>query len=233
MFQFKQFAVRDEASAMKVGTDGVLLGAWASVEGVRRAVDVGAGCGLIALMLAQRAPEATILGVDIDEACIDEARDNFAQSPWADRLEARAADFTTIDDIPAESIDLVVSNPPFFTAGVLPLSPGRQRARHADTLTLPLLISRAARLLTPQGRLAIIVPTQMGRQPAIQATLAGLHVQRVTHVHTTPTAVAKRTLWEFSRLVPSHPVDPQSLTIADTPGHYTPAYLSLTGDFYL
>ena len=122
-FRFKQFEVLNDRTAMKVGTDGVLLGAWCPVEGMTRVLDVGTGCGVIALMVAQRNNGALIEGIDVDEGAIDEAKLNFAASPWSERLTARLQDFNVLDV--EESYDLIVSNPPYFTNGVLPTGDAR------------------------------------------------------------------------------------------------------------
>jgi SAM-dependent methyltransferase len=132
MFRFKQFAVRQDRCPMKVGTDGVLLGAWAEVRpGDRRMLDVGTGTGLIALMLAQRSA-AWITAVDIDVECATQAAENFAASPWADRLDAVSVAVQRYD--PVEKFDLIVSNPPYYVDSLLSPDEGRNTARHAAGL---------------------------------------------------------------------------------------------------
>ena len=132
MFRFKQFAVRQDRCPMKVGTDGVLLGAWAEVRpGDRRMLDVGTGTGLIALMLAQRSA-ARITAVDIDVECATQAAENFAASPWADRLDAVSVAVQRYD--PVEKFDLIVSNPPYYVDSLLSPDEGRNTARHAAGL---------------------------------------------------------------------------------------------------
>ena len=118
VFKFKQFAVLNDRTAMKVGTDGVLLGAWCPVEGARRVLDVGTGCGVIALMVAHRNTDAVIDAIDIDHDAIDEATLNFANSPWSERLTAIEGDFNNLNT--AVGYDLIVSNPPYFTDSLLP-----------------------------------------------------------------------------------------------------------------
>ena len=117
IFRFKQFGVLNDKTAMKVGTDGVLLGAWCDVAGARRVLDVGTGCGLIALMVAQRNKGAAVTAIDIDDEAVGEARINIARSPWSDRVEALCVDFN--DFAAQEPYDLIVSNPPFFTEDVM------------------------------------------------------------------------------------------------------------------
>lgn len=229
VFRFKQFAVLNDRTAMKVGTDGVLLGAWCPVTGMRRVLDVGTGCGVIALMVAQRNPDAVIEGIDIDQAAIEEASINFERSPWSGRLTASVQDF---NDIAREaSYDLVVSNPPYFTHGVLPTGSARTAARHTGTLTYAQLIDGAARRLTPNGTLAMITPTDVEGAIIEAAAFASLPVRRLARVVPVEGAVPKRTLWQLSRH--DQPYHEDTLTIAHSDGTFTPEYIALTRDFYL
>ena len=156
MFRFKQFAVRQDRCPMKVGTDGVLLGAWAEVRpGDRRMLDVGTGTGLIALMLAQRSA-ARITAVDVDAECATQAAENFAASPWADRLDAVAVAVQRYD--PVERFDLIVSNPPYYVDSLLSPDEGRNTARHAAGLPFGELAAAVVRLLAPGGRFALVLP---------------------------------------------------------------------------
>ena len=154
VFRFKQFAVLNDRTAMKVGTDGVLLGAWCPVEGIHRVLDVGTGCGVIALMVAQRNSEAVITGIDIDEGAIEEAGLNYANSPWSERLTATLADFNDMKD--NDRFDLIVSNPPYFTNGVLPTGDARTTARHTGSLSYRQLIEGAS-LITRRSQEATII----------------------------------------------------------------------------
>ena len=175
-FQFKQFTVRHERCAMKVGTDGVLLGAWAPVEGVGRILDVGTGTGLVALQLAQRTASARITAIEIDPDAAAQAGENVAASPWSDRIEVVCGDFATFRQIATfdtfatpslvakptvaeeEGYDLIVSNPPYFTEALQCPDPRRCTARHTATLDYALLFRRGAALLAPGGELALIFP---------------------------------------------------------------------------
>ncbi len=229
VFRFKQFAVKNDLAAMKVGTDGVLLGAWCPVDGVQRVMDVGTGCGVIALMVAQRNATAVIDAIDISSEAIDEATVNFANSPWSDRLIARRADFNAIDTV--ERYDLIVSNPPYFTNGLLPSGDARTMARHACTLTYRELIDGASRLLSEDGALALISPTDAEGLITEAATFASLPVRQVTRVIPVDGANPKRTLWLLSRH--EIPYSQRCLTIAHSDGTFTSEYIALTGDFYL
>lgn len=178
MFRFKQFAVRQDRCPMKVGTDGVLLGAWAEVRpGDRRMLDVGTGTGLIALMLAQRSA-AWITAVDIDVECATQAAENFAASPWADRLDAVSVAVQRYD--PVEKFDLIVSNPPYYVDSLLSPDEGRNTARHAAGLPFGELAAAVVRLLSPGGRFALVLPPRRdaaipfgGSRAALSCSLDG------------------------------------------------------------
>ena len=229
VFRFKQFAVVNDRTAMKVGTDGVLLGAWCPVEGMKRVLDVGTGCGVIALMVAQRNSEALITGIDIDHDAIEEASLNMERSPWKERLTALERDFNDME--PSEGYDLIVSNPPFFTNGVLPTGDSRTVARHTQSLTYRQLIEGAVKLLTARGMLALISPTDAEGDIIEAAAFASLPVRRVTRVIPVEGAPPKRTLWQLSRDNSSYRED--TLTIAHGDGSFTREYVELTGAFYL
>lgn len=215
---------------MKVGTDGVLLGAWVSLRGDERsALDVGTGTGLIALMLTQRSPALAVQAIDIDPAAADEAAANFAASPWADRLTALPVslqDFVSGGENPEERLfDLIVSNPPFFKASLKAPDAQRSAARHDDTLPPAELIAAARRLLAPSGRLAVIYPPEEARAFVVEAEAAGLYLSRLTRVISVAGQPPKRHLMEFSR-TPGMPAF-DDLVID------SPEYHSLTGAFYL
>ena len=229
VFRFKQFAVVNDRTAMKVGTDGVLLGAWCPVEGVRHVLDVGTGCGVIALMIAQRNTSAVIEAIDIDHDAIEEATLNFKASPWSERLTAIEGDFNGLQT--AEYYDLIVSNPPYFTNGVLPTGDARTTARHTASLSYRQLIEGASRLLSDDGTLALITPTDTEQDVIEAATFASLPVRRITRVIPVEDAAPKRTLWLLSRRDMAYSED--TLTIAHRDGSFTSEYIALTGAFYL
>ena len=229
VFRFKQFAVVNDRTAMKVGTDGVLLGAWCPVAGVNRALDVGTGCGVIALMIAQRNTSAMIDAIDIDHNAVEEAKENFANSPWSERLTAIEGDFNELHT--NERYDLIVSNPPYFTNGVLPTGDSRTTARHTASLSYRQLIEGAARLLIDNGTLALISPTDAESDIVEAATFASLPVRQMTSVIPVEDAEAKRTLWLLSRR--DIPYREDTLTIAHSDGTFTREYIDLTQAFYL
>ena len=216
---------------MKVGTDGVLLGAWAGVRpSDRRMLDIGTGTGLIALMLAQRSPEASVTGVDIDD--VSQARENADASPWGGRV---AFERCPVQEFAApEPFDLIVSNPPFFVDSLTCPDEGRTAVRHAVHLPYDELRDAVLRLLAPAGRFAVILPTAEAAR--FLAVCAGrLALVRRTDVRITPRRPAKRALMEFVRAEDAAPVPETSELVVGTGEHecYTPEYRALTRDFYL
>ena len=227
-FHFKQFSVLNDKTAMKVGTDGVLLGAWCDVADARRVLDVGTGCGLIALMIAQRNAAAVVHGIDIDAAAIEEACYNFGCSPWTDRLSAEVADY---NELSTGEWDLIVSNPPYFTNGVLPPNVGRNVARHTTALDYALLLGRSRKLLAAGGLLSIITPADVELPVRRLMVEHGLGLRRLTRVIPVSGAPVKRLLWEMV----VGDVEPQvnDLVITGIDRTYSDEYKSLTRDFYL
>jgi tRNA1Val (adenine37-N6)-methyltransferase len=222
MFRFKQFSIHQDRCAMKVGTDGVLLGAWA--QGGQRILDIGTGTGLIALMMAQRYPEAEVTGIDIDQEAVQQAQENIVQSPFKDRVEAvhsSLQDYTSL----ASSFDSIVSNPPFFVDS-LP-APDRQRtiARHTNTLTYRDLMQSAYQLLSDEGELSLIIPFDYRRRLDDEAIIMGFFPCRVCAVRTTDSKPPRRYLLAYRK----HPCPCQqeSLTIGSD------SYRILTQPFYL
>ena len=228
-FRFKQFTVLNDRTAMKVGTDGVLLGAWCPVDDAHHVLDVGTGCGVIALMVAQRNSQAVIDAIDIDHDAIAEAKINFSNSPWSDRLNAFEMDF---NDMSTEvRYDLIISNPPFFTNGVLPTGDARTLARHSGALSYRQLIEGSTRQLSDEGNLALITPTDAEGEIIEAVTFASLPVRHLTRVIPVEGAAPKRTLWLLSRR--DCPYREDTLTIAQSDGSFTREYVTLTSAFYL
>jgi tRNA1Val (adenine37-N6)-methyltransferase len=231
-FRFKQFTIRQDQCAMKVGTDGVILGAWTAVEGAERALDIGTGTGLLALMLAQRSAELTIDAIEIDPAAAGQAAANVAASLYAGRIRVRQCDFRTFDVGAGGSYDLVICNPPFFNKSFKPGEITRTLARHTDTLDLPLLFSGAAGLLSQQGRISIILPSGQASYANDLARQHGFYPARIMEIFSVPSSAPRRHCMEFSR-VNLAPVL-QSIVIEEQGRHgYSDAYRELTRDFYL
>lgn len=232
VFRFKRFSVSDTRSAMKIGTDGVLLGAWCRAEGARRVLDVGTGAGVIALMVAQRQPMAQVDAVEIDLDSCQEAELNFASSPWSGRLRAIHADFNQFAAQCQERYDLIVSNPPFFTNGALPPAARRMAARHCVSLNYSQLIGGASRLMAEGGRICLIAPHDADALVTAAAEESRLCPARRIDVFPKPGAPAIRTLWELS--AENRGTESGTLTIeSDIPGQFSAPYVALTGAFYL
>ncbi len=228
-FRFKQFTVWHDRCAMKVGTDGVLLGAWAPVEGVTTLLDVGTGSGLVALMLAQRAVHARIVAVEIDPGAAGQAMENAVQSPWKDRIDVRCVDFNCFQT--EMRFDLIVSNPPYFTQSLNCPDARRAMARHADNLSCDGLLERSVALLSPSGKIALVLPAEIAGEVHGKAVFLGLRLMRRTFVRTVPHALPKRVLLLFGKEAGIRMED--ELVIA-SPGHaYTPQFVGLVKDFYL
>ena len=244
-FRFKQFTVRHDRCAMRVGTDGVLLGAWAgaseSAEGasqpamtsaIERILDIGTGSGLVALMLAQRFPEASIDGIDIDSSAVEQAAENFSQSPFAARLHAHCCPLQQWEE--GEKYDLIVSNPPYFSNSLLCPDDMRTNARHNNMLTFADLLAHSDRLLAPSGTLALVLPADAERPILAQARLHRLYCVRLCRVHTTAAKPAKRILIAFARQdSEGMPLTPGTLCLSEGGLPRSAAYSALTREFYL
>ena len=187
-FRFKQFAVLNDKTAMKVGTDGVLLGAWCDVCEAKSVLDVGTGCGLIALMIAQRNADCNIDCIDIDEGAIEEARINADNSPWSDRIHPFMSDFKQF--ICDKKYDLIVSNPPFFNNGVLAPDKSRQNARHTVELSFEQLIHKAISLLSDKGKLCLISATDAEEEITKSCAEVGAFVNQKVVIYTKPLALS-------------------------------------------
>ncbi|MGN0195247.1 MAG: tRNA1(Val) (adenine(37)-N6)-methyltransferase [Candidatus Cryptobacteroides sp.] len=244
IFRFKHFSVRNERSAMKVGTDGVLLGACSTICGDDISIlDAGTGTGTIAMMLAQRystfggQASRSILGIDIDRPSAEEAADNFSGSPWAGILGA--------ENLPLQSVsgtfDLIVSNPPFYDATLPNPDPRKNTARHAASreeelrqdapLSYRTLLEYASTHLSARGRLSVILPSDCEKDLLRTARTCGLHPFRIIRIRTVPHKAPMRIIAEFSfnRVIP--PAE-EGLTIQEK-GRYTEEYTDLMKEFYL
>lgn len=231
LFRFKQFEVRHDLCPMPITTDSVLVGAAANASEARQVLDVGTGCGVIALMIAQRNPLAIIHAIDIHSDAVQQARQNFILSPWGNRLTAICDDFLAYASQSTQRYDLIVSNPPYFTEDTL--SPDAQRASARNTVSLPLqsLIDGCQRLLNPNGILCLITPYSIGKSFAQMVKHAGMHVAQCLIVKGTPGAEPSRIVWHITH---SHTTTRfRHLVIELARGVYTPQYISLTHRFYL
>lgn len=255
IFRFRKFEVRNERSAMKVNTDGVLLGALMHIGGnERRLLDIGTGTGTIALMAAQRLSEAesepandgktqgpdkttstpegfTIDAIDIDAPSAEEAAQNFASSPWSEHLHAHNCALYGFR--PKEKYDLIFSNPPFFTETLHSPSERKALSRHADALPLEEIISFAAENLSSLGRLALILPASREKETAGLASLNGLHVLRTIEIHGSDRKPAYRVIMEISRRAGQNIEPLRERVTINMNGKYSEQYLKLVSDFLL
>ena len=230
-FTFKQFVVHQERCAMKVGTDGTLLGAWADLarkDG--RILDIGTGTGLIALMMAQRYPEARVTAIDIDEGAVAQATDNVQNSPFADRIQVSLADVKTFE--PTETYDAIVCNPPYFNNALICPDNQRTQARHTLSLSYQQLMSAAWRLLSDEGVFSVIIPNDFFQQLESEAHLAGFFLTRVFGVRTIECKPIKRYLIEL-RKHPQKELIKKEVLIDDSPNVRSEWYRELTKEFYI
>ena len=216
--------------AMKVGTDGVILGAWVSVDSTKRILDVGTGTGLIALMLAQRS-KAEIDAVEIDGPAYLEAKYNFDQSPWKERLKIFNTDFNVFSIEKAQQYDLIVCNPPFFINSLKNSDHQLAKARHNETMNFDQLIQGAVKVLKRTGRLAVIIPRESFDEFRETARLQGFYLHQKASILTKPGKIAKRVLLELSLL--PHYVQTSEIIIHDYHGKFTDQFTELTSPYYL
>lgn len=229
-FDFQRFKVEDGRCAMKVGTDGVLLGAWTHVAGnVRRVLDLGAGSGLVSLILAQRSERCRITAVEIDRGAVADCADNFSASPWADRLSVCVDDALLYE--PVQAPDLIVSNPPFFVEKLQSPDSGRALARHAGALSPETVIRRSARLLSPCGSVALIMPTACADDIIYLAEMLHLKERRRLDVLPTAKSDSVRTLLQFAR--EDGDIERGRLILRQDGNTPTEDYRRLTAELYL
>ncbi len=230
-FQFRQFVVHQQRCAMKVGTDGTLLGAWAAApSGQCRILDIGTGTGLIALMMAQRYPEAEVTGIDIDEDAVAQADENVSLSPFSERVRIYRQDIVNFTDI--IGFDAIVSNPPYFVDSLACPDDQRTIARHAVSLTYEQLMHQAYHLLKDEGRFSVVVPSDCRAKIEAAACLEGFFTTRVCLIKTTPRKQPKRQLIEFQK----HPVSELDISegvIEVFPNVRSEWYQQLTKEFYI
>jgi tRNA1Val (adenine37-N6)-methyltransferase len=229
-FIFKQFTINQDRCAFKVGTDGVLLGAWADVTGARKILDIGTGTGLIALMLAQRS-DAEIIAIEPDRQSFEQACMNTGHSRWAERIHVINSDLQGYD--PGETrFDLIVTNPPYFTGSLKNPDKPKAAARHDVSLNYNELSDGIIRLMEENGRFVIILPFNEGNIFTIKAREYGLVCNKILKIKPLPSSSVKRLILTFSKY--KHDMGEEDLIIENGRRHeFTEDYKSLTGDFYL
>lgn len=231
-FRFKQFSIQQDQCAMKIGTDGVLLGAWAAIEHAPFSIlDIGAGTGVISLMLAQRCNAETIEAIEIDDKAYEQCVENFEASDWSDRLfcyHASVQEFAhEIDD----TYDLIVSNPPFYSEDYKTENKSRDIARFQDSMPFEHLIKCVSKLLSENGRFCTIIPFKEENRLKNMAKKQNLYANKIVRVKGTPTSSIKRSLMEFS--FHEKRIEISELAIEMERHAYTKDYINLTKDFYL
>jgi len=228
-FTFRQFAIRQDKTAMKAGTDGVLLGAWCDLECATKILDIGTGTGLIALMCAQRASDATITAIEIDQDAYHQAVENVNESRFKDQITVVNEDFRNYNN--NQTFSHIISNPPFFTETTGSPDKKRMLARQAESLPFDALIKGAATTLKPGGKFSVIIPWGEKLDFVRLCALNGLHLCRKTAVISREGHNPIRALLTFSNEL--LPLQQNFLTIRDRDGNYTMPYKCLTRDFYL
>ena len=237
IFRFKQFCIHHDRCAMKVGTDGVLLGAWGCVEG-KWILDIGTGTGVIALMAAQRNPEAKVLGIDVDEAAVLQAQENIAESPFSSRVECILQDILTFE--PEMRFDAILCNPPFLTEDTLPDDKSRALARNSKSLPFPQLIKKVASLLAENGRFSVIIPNNHVQEFVGLCLNENLHLERRCIVRTKANKPPRRAMLTFTdnRLWTTDNSQgkvngQEEIILINDDGSRSEAYKGLTDEFYL
>lgn len=230
-FKFKQFTVFQDQCAMKVGTDGVLLGAWAQVSSCNHILDIGTGTGLVALMLAQRSPKTLIDALDIDEGCVLQALQNVSQSPFAQHIDVYQISFQDFAQHTIKKYDLIVSNPPYFQNALKSPNRSRNHARHNDALSFFDILSEGVHLLSEVGRIALILPHEFKQTILDYAATVQLFANRITNVYPLPHKPVKRLLIEFG--VKGKDCVEDDLTIELSRHQYSDEFNALTKEFYL
>jgi len=229
-FQFKQFTVMQNYSAMKVGTDGVLLGSWVEAQSAKNVLDIGCGTGLLALMMAQKTL-ATIDALDIDSDACKDALLNFSQSPWKERIHLIEGDFISFSQNMGKQYDVIVSNPPFFKDSLHSPQAKKNTARHTNSLPHEKLIEGVARLLTDDGHFYVVIPADISKAFITNSRLQGLHPQTILQIFSKETDLKPiRTLICFGRN--DCKADESSMHIYKQ-ASYSEEYKALTAEFYL
>lgn len=231
-FQFKQFTIEQDRCAMQIGTDGVLLGAWVSIENNPFSIlDIGAGTGVIALQLAQRSDAEMIDAIEVDDNAYEQCVDNFENSPWGDRLFCYHASLGEFIEEIEDKYDLIVSNPPFYSEDYKTSDESRDLARFNDSLPFDELIFSASQLLSDEGIFAVIIPRKEEEGFLKRAEQENLFPNRICRVKGNESSQEKRSLIQFSFEKSTPKIE--NLTIETSRHKYTEEYISLVSEFYL
>ncbi len=232
-FQFKKFTIAQNDCAMKVGTDGVLLGAWCDVDCAEKALDIGTGSGVIAVMLGQRCEDTMIHGVEIDEAAYLQAKGNFENADWSDRLTAIKSSIQDFAKLSRDEYDLIISNPPFFSGGTFSHNQDRNNVRHTVKLGHGDLLIAVRKLLTKTGKFCVILPLIEGLRFQEVAKTYALYCTKITEVKSRPGGSVERLLMQFEKTETDN-ILKDEITIYKQKGKaHSADYIALTKDFYL
>ena len=231
-FKFKEFTVNQERCAMKIGTDGVLLGAWTSVDhNPYNVLDIGAGTGILSLMIAQRCHADQIEAIEIDDDAFEQCAENFENSPWADRLFCFHASLLEYIEAVDEKFDLIICNPPFYTEDYKTKDSARDIARFSDAMPLEHIIFAVINFLSEKGKFSIVLPFKDEEKYIEEASLIDLFPNRILRIRGNEKSDIKRSLIEFS--YSESPIKISELIIETERHQYTEEYINLTKDFYL
>jgi len=223
-FKFKKFVIHQDRCGMKVGTDSVSLGIWAN--GGKKILDIGSGTGILSLMMAQRFPEAHIIGVEIDQDAANQSRENIKESIFKDRIDIFNLSIQDYySQYTTEKFDCVVSNPPYFTNSLKAKGDQRCMARHNDTLSFKDLMVYCSKMLCDEGLFSVIIPTESATDIEMEAMLVGFYIVRRCELYSKVGTQAKRLMIEFRKK--RMPIEESSLTLN------TEKYINMTKDFYL
>lgn len=231
-FHFKQFIIEHNESTFKVGTDGVLVGAWVNIAEAKTALDIGTGTGLIALMLAQRNEQVKIDAIEIEVVAARQARANVAKSPWAKRVKVHHLNILDFVQKNNQQYDCIICNPPYFNAGTISPKNSKQQSRHTLSYSHLELIEVVVKLLETQGKFSLILPTEEGQVFIEKAKEAKLYLNRLTQVYPKKEKPVERLLMEFGK-EEKDLVEEQLIIQYEKRNDYTPDYIALTKDFYL
>lgn len=229
-FRFKQFTIHQCHTAMKVGTDGCLLGAWA--KGGHRILDIGCGTGLVSLMMAQRVPNAMVTAIDIDDAAITDALDNVADSPFSERISII---HSSLQDFDTDTVfDAIVSNPPYYDDSLINTDDSKSIARHTLTITFRDLVSKAYNLLSDEGTFSVIIPTESLKSFTAEACIEGFILLRHTAIRTVERKSPRRHLLEFVKALDNtHETFHEECVLQNSDGTRSQWYAELMSQFYL
>ena len=230
MFRFIQFGIRDDKSSIKVNTDAILLGAWAEVSNAINILEVGTGCGIVSLMLAQKNPSAKIIAIDIDESSTKQAQSNFDQTQWATNLSSQNISFQEFIKQTPLKFDIIISNPPYFDKSLQSDSTTKHIAKHTQTLHFADIISGSKKLLTEEGKLILIVPYHTKNKLLETSTLHHYYANLLSNIKPTPQKPTFRYLIELSNIASACTED--EFSIQDSHHYFSNEYKKLTFDFH-